>query len=52
VDNKKMLASFITESKGPNSDLVIKAVETLADKIDEQLENRYTPPPPKKLPVR
>lgn len=51
VDNKKLLASFITESKGPNSDLVIKAVETLADKIDEQLENRYTPPPPRKLPV-
>ena len=52
VDNKKMLASFITESKGPNTDLVIKAVETLADKIDEQLEKRYTPPPPKKFPVR
>ena len=52
VDNQKLLASFITESKGPNSDLVIKAVETLADKIDDQLEHLYTPPPPKKLPVR
>ena len=52
VDNQKLLASFITESKGPNSDLIIKAVETLADKIDDQLEHLYTPPPPKKLPVR
>ncbi len=51
VDNQKQIASFITESKGPNSELVIKAVETLADKIDAQLENRYTPPPPRKLPV-
>lgn len=51
VDSKNLSASFITESKGPNVELVIKAVETLADKIDEQLENRYTPPPPRKLPA-
>lgn len=47
VDSQTLVASFITESKGPNAELVIKAVETLADKIDAQLDNRYTPPPPR-----
>lgn len=51
VDNQKQVASFITESKGPNAELVIKAVETLADKIDAQLDNRYTPPPPQQKPL-
>lgn len=48
VDDKHWMAKFITESKGPNAKLVVKAVESLADKIDGQLENRYTPPPPGK----
>ena len=51
VDNQTLVASFITESKGPNADLVIKAVETLADKIDAQLDNRYTPPQPQQKPL-
>jgi hypothetical protein len=46
VKDQKVLDHFITESKGPNVELVIKAVENLADKIDNRLENRYTPPPP------
>ena len=46
VDNQKLIGRFITESKGPNAKLVIKAVESLADKIDSVLENRYSPPPP------
>ena len=49
VRDKKLVASYITESKGPNLQLVIKAVEHLADKIDNSLENRYTPPSPTKL---
>jgi len=48
VGDKQWMAQIITESKGPNKALVIKAVESLADKIDSQLENRYTPPPPNK----
>jgi hypothetical protein len=43
-----LVGRLITESKGPNLELVIKAVENLADKIDNRLENRYTPPPPGK----
>ncbi|QPK64569.1 DUF2380 domain-containing protein [Methylomonas sp. LL1] len=49
VGDQKLIGSYITESKGPNIDLVIKAVESLAVKIDDTLENRYTPPPPGKL---
>ena len=49
VGDNHWMARFITESKGPNAALVIKAVESLADKIDSKLENRYTPPPPSKL---
>lgn len=49
VGTDRWMAQFVTESKGPNAELVIKAVESLSDKIDNQLENRYTPPPPAKL---
>ncbi|MDD2759101.1 MAG: DUF2380 domain-containing protein [Methylomonas sp.] len=48
VGDSRRTAQFITESKGPNAELVVKAVESLADKIDNVLENRYTPPPPGK----
>jgi hypothetical protein len=40
------MGKFISESKGPNSDLTIKAVESLTVKIDDILEHRYTPPQP------
>ncbi len=46
VKDQRVLDHFITESKGPNVELVIKAVENMADKIDGKLENRYTPPLP------
>lgn len=49
VGDDRWMARIITESKGPNAELVIKAIESLADKIDGHLENRYTPPPPAKL---
>ena len=49
VGDNHWMARFVTESKGPNAELVIKAVESLTDKIDSKLENRYTPPPPNKL---
>lgn len=49
VSDRKLIGRFISESKGPNAALVIKAVESLADKIDDSLDNRYTPPPPSKL---
>ncbi|MGY6277218.1 DUF2380 domain-containing protein [Methylomonas sp. MgM2] len=46
VGDSHWMARIVTESKGPNAELVIKAVESLADKIDDLLENRYEPPPP------
>lgn len=46
TDQTNWLGQFISESKGPNQGLTIKAVESLAVKIDSKLERRYTPPPP------
>jgi hypothetical protein len=48
VADAHLLGKFITESKGPNAELTIKAVENLTGKIDNALEHRYTPPPPVK----
>ncbi|MCK9607631.1 MAG: DUF3280 domain-containing protein [Methylomonas sp.] len=49
VENRTLIGNLIIESKGPNAQLVRKAVESLADKIDALLDNRYDPPPPSKL---
>jgi hypothetical protein len=46
VSDARLMGKFISESKGPNSDLTIKAVESLTVKIDDVLEHRYTPPQP------
>ncbi|MGR8929249.1 MAG: DUF2380 domain-containing protein [Gammaproteobacteria bacterium] len=48
VSDNQLIGQFVTESKGPSAELAIKAVESLADKIDDKLDNRYTPPPPGK----
>ena len=48
VADAKVVGKFISESKGPNAELTIKAVESLTVKIDHSLENRYTPPAPVK----
>lgn len=49
VHDRQLIGNIVTESKGSNAKLVIKAAESLADKIDSLLDNRYTPPPPGKL---
>ena len=46
VSDARLMGKFISESKGPNSDLTIKAIESLTVKIDDILEHRYTPPQP------
>jgi hypothetical protein len=46
--SEKWIGHFITESKGPNAQLTIKAVESMTVKLDKILEKRYTPPPPAK----
>jgi len=48
VADARLVGKFISESKGPNAELTIKAVESLTVKIDSILEHRYTPPPPVK----
>ncbi len=49
VADAKLIGDYISESKGPNASLTIKAVESLTTKIDRDLEQRYNPPPPAKL---
>lgn len=49
VSDAKLVGDYISESKGPNASLTIKAVESLASKIDNTLDHRYSPPPPSKL---
>ncbi|MGZ4958907.1 MAG: DUF2380 domain-containing protein [Methylomonas sp.] len=51
VGDGRWVGKFISESKGPNAELTIKAVESLAVKIDEALDHRYTPPPPFRQPA-
>jgi len=46
VSDAGLVGKYITESKGPNAELTIKAVENLTVKIDNFLDHRYTPPPP------
>ncbi|MFA5921127.1 MAG: DUF2380 domain-containing protein [Methylococcaceae bacterium] len=48
VSDAQVVGKYITESKGPNAELIIKAVENLTVKIDNSLDHRYTPPPPVK----
>ncbi|AMK75286.1 MULTISPECIES: DUF2380 domain-containing protein [Methylomonas] len=49
VADGKLVGDYISESKGPNASLTIKAVESLTGKIDHDLDRRYSPPPPAKL---
>lgn len=44
VSDAKLIGNYISEAKGPNEKLTVKAVESLAVKIDKTLDNRYTPP--------
>ena len=48
VSDAKLIGNYVSEAKGPNQKLTVKAVESLTVKIDKTLENRYIPPPPAK----
>ena len=48
VSDSKLIGNYISEAKGPNIKLTIKTVESLAVKIDRDLDKNYTPPPPAK----
>lgn len=47
VKDGRLIGNYISETKGGDEKLTLKGVESLADKIDKDLDNRYTPPPPK-----
>ena len=44
VSDAKLIGDYVTETKGPNQKLTVKAVESLAVKIDKTLDNLYSPP--------
>ena len=46
VSNGQAIGEYISETKGGDQKLTLKAVESLTVKIDSALDNRYTPPPP------
>lgn len=41
-----LIGNYISETKGGDEKLTLKGVESIASKIDKDLDNRYTPPPP------
>lgn len=48
TDNAMQLGNYIVETKGGDKKLTLKAVETFADELDNDLDKKYTPPVPVK----
>jgi hypothetical protein len=48
ADSGKLVGKYVIETKGGDKKLTLKAVETFADAMDENLDNIYTPPAPVK----
>jgi len=46
ADDGRLIGNYISETKGGDEKLTLKAVESLAVKIDNDLDKIYTPPPP------
>ena len=46
----ELIGNYISETKGGDKKLTLKGVESLAVKIDNDLDKIYTPPPPKAIP--
>jgi len=46
VKDGQLIGNYISESKGGDKKLTLKAVESLTVKIDADLDKCYTPPPP------
>ncbi|HEY8219776.1 MAG TPA: DUF2380 domain-containing protein [Methylobacter sp.] len=51
VSDSQLIGNYISETKGGDEKLTLKGIESIAGKIDKDLENRYTPPPPKLNPL-
>lgn len=52
VKDGRLIGNYLSESKGGDKKLTLKAVESLTVKIDADLDNRYTPPPPRQKLMR
>jgi len=50
VKDAKLIGNYNSETKGGDLKLTLKGVESLAVKIDEDLDKRYVPPAPKQKP--
>ncbi|MDP2903966.1 MAG: DUF2380 domain-containing protein [Methylovulum sp.] len=48
VKDGQLIGNYISETKGGDNKLTLKAVESLAVKIDADLDRQYTPPTPEK----
>jgi hypothetical protein len=46
VSDGQLIGNYISETKGGDKKLTLKGVESLAVKIDKNLDNIYTPPAP------
>ncbi len=49
TDTEGLIENYVVETKGGEKKLTLKAVETLASKIDANLDNIYITPPPSKI---
>lgn len=52
VSDARLVGDFISEVKGSDAKLTRKGVENLTVKIDSVLDNRYSPPPPERMPYK
>lgn len=51
VKDGQLIGNYISETKGGDNKLTLKGVESIAAKIDKDLDNRYIPPFPKRMPL-
>jgi hypothetical protein len=51
VKDGRLIGNYISETKGGDEKLTLKGIESLAVKIDKDLDNRYIPQPPAFIPL-
>jgi hypothetical protein len=51
VKDGRLTGNYVSEIKGGDAKLTLKGIESIASKIDKDLDNRYTPPPPMHIPL-
>ncbi|WP_333873650.1 DUF2380 domain-containing protein [Methylobacter sp.] len=51
VKDGQLIGNYISETKGGDEKLTLKGIESIAVKVDKDLDNHYIPPPPKHTPL-